>query len=48
MLFRSDGGDLGMLLAEWGPGNGPADLNGDGMVDGADLGALLSKWGPVP
>lgn len=37
------GGDLGILLANWGnPGTG--DLDGNGVVDGADLGALLSAW----
>jgi hypothetical protein len=41
------GADLGLLLAEWGPGSGPADLDGNGTVDGADLGALLAAWGPV-
>ncbi|MCA9283793.1 MAG: S8 family serine peptidase [Phycisphaerales bacterium] len=40
-----DGGDLGILLAQWGPCSGcPADLNGDGSVDGEDLGLLLGYW----
>jgi len=42
-----NGGDLGIMLALWGPvtcGNS-ADLNGDCVVDGADLGTLLSNWG---
>jgi hypothetical protein len=38
-----DGGDLGLLLANWGKG-GTGDLNGDGTVDGADLGLLLASW----
>jgi hypothetical protein len=44
---RVDGGDLGIMLALWGPiacGNS-ADLNGDCSIDGADLGILLSNWG---
>jgi hypothetical protein len=40
-----DGVDLGELLSAWGPGNGPADLNGDGQVDGADLSLLQANWG---
>jgi hypothetical protein len=42
-----NGGDLGILLAAWGPtgGSNAADFNGDGAVDGADLGVLLSAWG---
>ncbi|MBU3683742.1 MAG: hypothetical protein FGM39_06995 [Phycisphaerales bacterium] len=45
-----NGGDLGVLLAYWGPTtSSPAsqrcDLDGDGMVDGQDLGILLSAWG---
>ena len=27
-------------------GDGPADLNDDGVVNGADLGTLFSLWGP--
>ncbi|MBL9141922.1 MAG: hypothetical protein JNK53_08660 [Phycisphaerae bacterium] len=42
-----NGGDLGILLAAWGPCKGcQADLNGDGTVGGADLGTLLGAWGP--
>jgi hypothetical protein len=37
--------DLLTLLAAWG-GDGPADLNGDGVVDVFDLLALLEAWGP--
>jgi hypothetical protein len=41
-----DGGDLGVLLANWGKTGTatPGDLNGDAMVDGADLGILLAAW----
>ena len=35
------GSDIGLLLAQWGPGSGSADLNEDGLVSGADLGAML-------
>ncbi len=43
-----DGGDLGVLLSEWGvvTPTTRSDLNGDGFVDGADLGRLLANWGP--
>ena len=43
-----DGGDLGVLLSEWGVVTPPtrSDLNQDGFVDGADLGRLLANWGP--
>ncbi|MBL9141921.1 MAG: hypothetical protein JNK53_08655 [Phycisphaerae bacterium] len=42
-----NGGDLGILLAAWGPCKGcQADLDGDGTVGGADLGTLLGAWGP--
>ncbi|MCE9620695.1 MAG: hypothetical protein K8R92_12410 [Planctomycetes bacterium] len=37
-----DGGDLGLLLLDFGPCSGcPGDLNGDGEVDGADIGLML-------
>ncbi len=43
-----DGGDLGVLLSEWGvvTPTTRSDLNRDGFVDGADLGRLLGNWGP--
>ena len=42
-----DGGDLGQLIAAWGPCSGcPEDLNDDGVVDGQDLGLFLTLWGP--
>jgi hypothetical protein len=42
-----NGGDLGILLANWG-GSGASDLDGNGIVDGGDLGYLLANWGPCP
>jgi hypothetical protein len=45
----TDGLDLGLLLASWGPASGSgyyADFNGDAMVDGFDLTAVLATWGP--
>ena len=45
----TDGADLGLLLASWGPPSAPAnDINGDGSVDGSDLGILLANWGLCP
>ncbi len=46
-----NGGDLGILLSNWGPCDSPphlcvGDFNNDGKVDGADLGMLLANWGP--
>lgn len=41
-------GDLGMLLAGWGPcgpGECRADLDRDGVVGPGDLGMLLAAWG---
>lgn len=39
-----DGGDLGVLLANWGtPCLG--ELTGDFTIDGADLGVVLANWG---
>ncbi len=50
---RVDGGDLGVLLANWGPVTSTAlsracDFDWNGQVDGADLGALLANWGACP
>ena len=50
---RIDGGDLGVMLANWGPVTSTAlsracDLDGNTIVDGADLGMLLSSWGACP
>ncbi|MFG0256669.1 MAG: hypothetical protein ACF8GE_02080 [Phycisphaerales bacterium JB043] len=39
-----NGGDLGLLLANWG-NPGATDLNDDGTTDGSDLGLLLAAWG---
>ncbi|MCH2161758.1 MAG: hypothetical protein MK085_07775, partial [Phycisphaerales bacterium] len=41
-----DGGDIGLLLVDFGANGGPADLNDDGTVDGGDLGVLLAAFGP--
>lgn len=40
------GGDLGILLAVWGPitCGSPYDLNGDCVIDGADLADFLTRW----
>jgi len=47
---RTNGTDLGMMLAQWGTcGTGSScsgDVDGDGDVDGGDLVALLAEWGP--
>lgn len=43
-----DGGDLGILLGNWGPSTGgvaAGDFNEDGAIDGADLGVMLGSWG---
>jgi hypothetical protein len=46
---ESDGGDIGLLLAGWGPCSGggpcPADFNGDGSVNQVDLAIMLALWG---
>jgi hypothetical protein len=48
--FNVNGGDLGVLLFEWGPSTPTtrSDIDGDGTVDGTDLGLLLSFWGACP
>jgi hypothetical protein len=44
-----DGGDLLLLLSQWGKCPGcDGDLNDDGTVDGGDLLILLSNWGECP
>lgn len=41
-----DGGDLGLLISEWGSRSAQLeDLNDDTIVDGADLGYFLGEWG---
>ncbi len=50
---RVDGGDLGTLLANWGPVTSSTisqacDLDKSGGIDGVDLGTLLSSWGLCP
>ena len=42
-----DGADLSAVLANWGPGHGPEDLDGDGFVGASDLAQVLTNWGPV-
>ena len=42
-----DGGDLGILLLNWGTA-GAGDLNGDGVVTGGDMGIMLIAWGNCP
>lgn len=46
---ESDGGDIGLLLAAWGPcpkaGSCAADFNGDGEVNQIDLAIMLALWG---
>ena len=42
------GGDLALILSEWGSSNVECDVTADGVVDGADLGVLLGSWGPCP
>ncbi len=42
-----DGGDLGLLLLDFGPCAGcVSDIDGSGTVDGGDLGLLLLNFGP--
>ncbi len=41
-----DGGDIAMLLSNWGGAGG--DISGDGTTDGSDLASLLSAWGDCP
>lgn len=46
-----DGGDLGVVLAGWGPSTtigALGDLDCNGIVDGSDLGLLLAAWGACP
>ncbi|MEE2681170.1 MAG: hypothetical protein VX641_02235 [Planctomycetota bacterium] len=39
-----NGADLTILLAGWGKGGGPEDIDCSGSVDGADLTRLLADW----
>jgi hypothetical protein len=41
-----NGGDLGMLLLDWGSDAARSDIDGNGIVNGADVGLLLLAWGP--
>lgn len=40
------GGDLALILSEWGSSNIECDLTADGIVNGTDLAQLLGSWGP--
>ncbi|MFO0873017.1 MAG: hypothetical protein U0575_03480 [Phycisphaerales bacterium] len=40
-----DGGDLGILLADWNQAGTCSNLDGIGAVDGGDLGMVLAAWG---
>lgn len=39
-----NGGDLAILLGDWGESDSIADLNEDFLVDGADLAIILGLW----
>lgn len=47
-----DGGDLAVILGQWGPSECaapipcPGDLDGSGAIDGSDLAIVLGAWGP--
>jgi hypothetical protein len=41
-----NGGDLGILLLDWGSDSARSDIDGNGIVNGADVGLLLLAWGP--
>lgn len=43
---RSDGLDLGLMMAAWQTAAPTTDLNGDGVTDSIDLQLLLGAWGP--
>ena len=43
-----DGGDLSILLGDWGLTDSPANISDKGPVNGADLALLLSDWGLCP
>ena len=40
-----DGGDLGILVSQWGESGVSGDLDGDLVVGGGDLGLILSNFG---
>ena len=40
-----NGGDLGILIAQWGESGTSGDLDDDGTVGGGDLGIILSNFG---
>lgn len=39
-----NGGDLALILVEWGEIDSIADINADGIVDGGDLALVLVAW----
>jgi hypothetical protein len=41
-----DGGDLAILLGNWGTAAASTDLDDSGTTDAADLAVLLAAWGP--
>jgi hypothetical protein len=47
---RVDGGDLSILLSDWGDCDDQdecvADLNTDAVINGGDLSIILGFWGP--
>lgn len=43
-----NGADLGVLIAWFGSGGYPGDLDDSGTIDGADLGLFLGQWGDCP
>lgn len=42
------GGDITVVLGDWGTADATADLDGSGTVDGGDITAILGAWGPCP
>ena len=43
---RVDGGDLALLLSDWGDCSGcPTDFDRDGIVGGSDMAVILGYWG---
>jgi len=40
--------DLLVVIGNWGPSTGPADINGDGVVNVNDLLAVIGSWGTCP
>ena len=40
-----NGGDIAVILTQWGTEDDQADLDGSGTVNGADLAVMLNSWG---